>query len=427
MPIPPFEKIVTRNFDVPGYTGSLAEYVRQGGYQALPKALREYQPADLIELVKASGLRGRGGAGFPTGMKWSFVPKDPALTKYLCCNADESEPGTCKDRELIDRDPHQLLEGVTISSYAVGARAAYIYIRGEFVEGFRILSRAVEEAIAAGYVGRNILGSGYDLDIVVHRGAGAYICGEETGLIESLEGKKGQPRIKPPFPAVRGLYGCPTVVNNVETLCNIPHIVGRGPQWFAGIGAPKGTGTRVFSVSGHVNRPGNYELPLNVTLRALIEEVAGGVRDGRPLKAVIPGGSSVPVLTPAHLDIALDFDSVAAAGSMAGSGGVIVMDDTTCIVRVGLVVNRFYDHESCGQCTQCREGTAWLHKMFRRLEAGQGRPEDLDIIGDICGNMIGQTICVLSDAAAMPTESYIKHFREEFEQHIRDRRCPLPA
>ena len=363
----PFEKILTQYQDIPDYAGTIDEYIAHGGYRALAKAFREFQPADLIEAVKRSGLRGRGGAGFPCGMKWGFIPKDPSKPKYLVCNCDESEPGTFKDRMLVEEEPHQLIEGIAISSYAIGCRQAFIYCRGEFVRGARMLERALTEAYGRGYLGRGILGSGFDLDVHVHRGAGAYICGEETGLLESLEGKRGQPRPKPPFPAVSGLYRSPTVVNNVETLCNIPHIVLRVAEWYAGIGPPSSTGPRLFSVSGHVQHPGNYELPMSVTLRELIFEHAGGIRNGRRLKAVIPGGSSAPVLTEQHLDVHMDFESLAAAGSMGGSGGVIVMDEDTCMVRVGEIVSRFYHHESCGQCTQCREGTAWLHKTLRRI------------------------------------------------------------
>jgi NADH-quinone oxidoreductase subunit F len=419
------ERLLTRYQDTPGYTGTLREYMAHGGYQAIPKVLREMSPAQVLDAVKRSGLRGRGGAGFPTGMKWGFIPKDSPKPVYLVCNGDESEPGTFKDRMLMEQEPHQLLEGIVLASYAIGCRQAFIYCRGEFVEGARTLRRAIQEATGAGYLGPSIAGSGFGLDLVLHRGAGAYICGEETGLLESLEGKRGQPRPKPPFPAVSGLYRSPTVVNNVETLCNVPHILLRGPEWYSTIGPPKSTGTRLFSVSGHVVRPGNYELPMSVTLRELIFEHAGGLPRGRRLKAVIPGGSSAPVLTADHLDVAMDFDSLAAAGSMGGSGGVIVMDETTCMVRVGEIVSRFYHHESCGQCTQCREGTAWLHKVLARIERGQGRPEDLDLLLDMCDNMKGKTICVLSDAAAMPIESYLKHFRPEFERHIRERRCPF--
>jgi len=420
-----FERILTRYKEIPNYTGTIEEYLAHGGYRALPEALKTMQPADLIEAVKRSGLRGRGGAGFPCGMKWGFIPKDPSKPKYLVVNSDESEPGTFKDRMLIEEEPHQLIEGIALASYAIGCHQAFIYCRGEFVKGAQVLRRALEEAYGRGYLGRNILGSRFDLDVLVHRGAGAYICGEETGLLESLEGKRGQPRMKPPFPAISGLYRCPTVVNNVETLSNIPHIVLRGADWYAGIGPPKSSGPRLFSVSGHIARPGNYELPMSITLRELIFEQAGGMWNGRHLKAVIPGGSSAPVLTEQQLDVAMDFDSLAAAGSMGGSGGVIVMDDTTCMVRVGEIVSRFYHHESCGQCTQCREGTAWLHKVLRRIEHGQGRKEDLDLLLDMCDNMKGKTICVLSDAAAMPIESYLRHFRDEFERHVQERACPF--
>jgi NADH-quinone oxidoreductase subunit F len=420
-----FERILTRYKEIPSYTGTMQEYLAHGGYQALPKVLKELQPAELIEMVKRSGLRGRGGAGFPCGVKWGFIPKDSPKPKYLVVNSDESEPGTFKDRMLIEEEPHQLIEGIALASYAIGCHSAFIYCRGEFVKGAQVLGRALDEAYAQGYLGKNILGSGFDLEVLVHRGAGAYICGEETGLLESLEGKRGQPRMKPPFPAISGLYRCPTVVNNVETLSNIPHIVLRGADWYAAIGPPKSSGPRLFSVSGHVTRPGNYELPMSVTLRELIFEHAGGMRNGRHLKAVIPGGSSAPVLTGQHLDLSMDFDSLAAAGSMGGSGGVIVMDDTTCMVRVGEIVSRFYHHESCGQCTQCREGTAWLHKVLRRIEHGQGRKEDLDLLLDMCDNMKGKTICVLSDAAAMPIESYLRYFRDEFERHVQERACPF--
>lgn len=420
-----FEKILHRRLLDSTYDGTISVYLERGGYQAFPKVLREYRPSEVIELVKRSGVRGRGGAGFPAGVKWGFVPQDIGLPKYLLCNADEGEPGTFKDRELLERDPHQVLEGIMIASYAIGAETSYIYLRGEFLDAARILEWALHEAYAKGFLGKNILGSGFNLDIYVHRGAGAYICGEETGLIESLEGKRGEPRIRPPFPAVKGLYQCPTVVNNVETLCNIPHIILRSPEWYAGMGTPKSTGTRVFSVSGHVRYPGNYELPLNATLRELIYEHAGGMRDDRRIKAIIPGGSSAPILTADHLDVGLDFESLAAAGSMGGSGAVIVMDETTCMVKVGEVVTRFYHHESCGQCTQCREGTAWLHKILKRIEDGHGRMADLDVLKDVCRNMKGQTICVLSDSAAMPTESYMHYFREEFEAHIRQGRCPF--
>jgi NADH-quinone oxidoreductase subunit F len=418
-------EILHRNLRDSSYDGSIEAYLARGGYQAIAKVLREHRPPEIVEMVKRSGLRGRGGAGFPAGVKWGFIPQDRGVPKYILCNADEGEPGTFKDRQLLERDPHQVIEGIIISSFAIGGETSYIYLRGEFLEAATILDRALQEAYARSFLGKNILGTDFNLDVYVHRGAGAYICGEETALIESLEGKRGEPRIRPPFPAVKGLYQCPTAVNNVETLCNIPHIILRGPEWYASLGTAKSTGARVFSVSGHVRYPGNYEIPLSATLRELIFEHAGGMRDGRKIKAIIPGGTSAPVLTPEDLDVGLDFESLAAAGSMGGSGAVIVMDETTCMVRVGEVVNRFYHHESCGQCTQCREGTAWLHQILMRIEEGRGRVADLEILKDVCRNMKGQTICVLSDSAAMPTESYLRHFQEEFEAHIQQGRCPF--
>ncbi len=418
-------EILHRNLRDSSYDGSIEAYLARGGYQATAKVLREHRPPEIVEMVKRSGLRGRGGAGFPAGVKWGFIPQDRGVPKYILCNADEGEPGTFKDRQLLERDPHQVIEGIIISSFAIGGETSYIYLRGEFLEAATILDRALQEAYARSFLGKNILGTDFNLDVYVHRGAGAYICGEETALIESLEGKRGEPRIRPPFPAVKGLYQCPTAVNNVETLCNIPHIILRGPEWYASLGTAKSTGARVFSVSGHVRYPGNYEIPLSATLRELIFEHAGGMRDGRKIKAIIPGGTSAPVLTPEHLDVGLDFESLAAAGSMGGSGAVIVMDETTCMVRVGEVVNRFYHHESCGQCTQCREGTAWLHQILKRIEEGRGRVADLEILKDVCRNMKGQTICVLSDSAAMPTESYLRYFQEEFEAHIQQGRCPF--
>jgi NADH-quinone oxidoreductase subunit F len=418
-------EILHRNLRDSSYDGSIEAYLARGGYQAIAKVLREHRPPEIVEMVKRSGLRGRGGAGFPAGVKWGFIPQDRGVPKYILCNADEGEPGTFKDRQLLERDPHQVIEGIIISSFAIGGETSYIYLRGEFLEAATILDRALQEAYARSFLGKNILGTDFNLDVYVHRGAGAYICGEETALIESLEGKRGEPRIRPPFPAVKGLYQCPTAVNNVETLCNIPHIILRGPEWYASLGTAKSTGARVFSVSGHVRYPGNYEIPLSATLRELIFEHAGGMRDGRKIKAIIPGGTSAPVLTPEDLDVGLDFESLAAAGSMGGSGAVIVMDETTCMVRVGEVVNRFYHHESCGQCTQCREGTAWLHQILMRIEEGRGRVADLEILKDVCRNMKGQTICVLSDSAAMPTESYLRHFQEEFEAHIQQGGCPF--
>jgi NADH-quinone oxidoreductase subunit F len=358
-------------------------------------------------------------------MKWSFIPKDPSLLKYLCVNADESEPGTFKDRQLIDRDPHQMLEGALIACYAIGAKTAYLYVRGEFALGARTLERAVAEARAKGYIGRKIFGSDVDVEVWIHRGAGAYICGEETALLESIEGKRGLPRAKPPFPATHGLYQKPTVVNNVETLANLPYIVVRGAEWFASIGTPKSPGTRVFSVSGHVKRPGNYEVPLGIPLRELIEEHAGGIRDGHRLKAIIPGGASAAFFTPEYLDVTLDFEAVAKAGSMLGSGGVTVMDETTCMVWAAYNLMGFFHHESCGKCTPCREGSSWLHRILHRIEHGEGRSEDLPQLERLCGNIAGKTVCAFGDAEVAPVLSTLKHFRDEYEAHIRERRCPV--
>jgi NADH-quinone oxidoreductase subunit F len=417
-------KVLTRNMHVPRLQ-NVEVYESVGGYQALRKALTEYKPADVTDMVKRSGLRGRGGAGFPTGMKWGFVPKNSGSPVYLCVNADESEPGTFKDRLIIEKDPHQLIEGAIISAYALDCHKAFVFIRGEFFYGAGVLNRAVEEAYGKGYLGRNILGTGYDLDLLVHRGAGAYICGEETALLESLEGKRGHPRLKPPFPAVVGLYGCPTVINNVETLANVPHIINNGPEWYAGIGVERNTGTRLFGVSGHVRKRGVYEFPMGLPLRELIYDHCGGIRDGRALKAIVPGGSSVPVLTADQVDVRLDFDSVAKAGSMLGSAGVIVMDDSTCMVRAITRITRFYAEESCGQCTQCREGTEWMYQILKRIENGKGRKGELEVLLDICKNMLARTICPLSDAAAMPVESYIRKFYDEFDAHIREQRCTV--
>ncbi len=415
-------KILTANIHVPNLT-NIAVYESLGGYQALRKALREYTPAAVTDIVKKSGLRGRGGAGFPTGMKWGFVPKDSGRPVYLCVNGDESEPGTFKDRLIIEKDPHQLIEGTIVSAYALGCHQAFIFLRGEFFFGAGVIRKALAEAYGQGYLGKNILGSGYDLEVVLHRGAGAYICGEETALLESLEGKRGHPRLKPPFPAVVGLYGCPTVINNVETLANIPHIINNGADWFAGIGSDRNTGTRLFGVSGHVRKPGVYEFPMGITLRELIYDHCGGIRNGNKLKAVVPGGSSVPVLSAEQVDVCLDFDSVAKAGSMLGSAGVIVMDETTCMVKAVRRITRFYAEESCGQCTQCREGTEWLYQILTRIDGGRGREGELEILLDICTGMKGRTICPLSDAAAMPVESYVRKFYDEFKAHIEEQRC----
>jgi NADH-quinone oxidoreductase subunit F len=419
------EPILTRYVREPnGFT--LDFYKAHGGYEGLRKTLG-MQPNDVIEQVKAAGLRGRGGAGFPTGLKWQFVLKNTPLPKYICCNADESEPGTFKDHVLMERNPHLLFEGCLIGCWAIGAKVAYIYIRGEFYHVQRRLEAELAKAYAEGYVGRNILGTGFDCDIVIHRGAGAYEAGEETALIESLEGKRAQPRIKPPFPAVAGLYNCPTAVNNVETLCNLPGIMTNGAEWFTSLGPEKNGGPKLFCVSGHVKRPGVYEAAMRTTLRELIEDYAGGVREGHRLKAVIPGGSSVPILLPDQLDVPASFDDVAKAGSMLGSAGIIVMDETTCMVWLARNLLYFYRHESCGKCTPCREGTDWLHKILTRIENGEGEMRDIDLLVSVAGNMAGKTLCAFGDAAATPALTTVKHFREEFEAHVREGRCTLPA
>ena len=417
----------------------LDHYLDRGGYKSLAKAFA-MEPAAITAEVKASNLRGRGGAGFPTGMKWGFVPKD-AKTVYLVVNADESEPGTCKDRELLYWDPHQLLEGMIVSSWALGCHHAYIYIRGEMMREYQVLRRAVEEAYGAGYLGENIKGSsGFKLDITVHRGAGAYICGEETSLLNSLEGKRGWPRLKPPFPAVKGLFGEPTVVNNVETICNIPYIIDKGGQWFADLGVGRSGGTRIVCVSGHVEKPGVFELPMDITFRQLIYEVCGGIPGGRKLKAVIPGGSSMPPLDANELDVACEFDALmqderirvveASPGvefdmgggkqlrTMAGSGGIVVMDETTDIVALTARIMQFYHHESCGQCTPCREGTGWLFRICDRLARGQGLPGDVDLLGEIAVGIAGNTICALGDAAAWPMMGFLTKFRPDFEARL---------
>jgi len=411
------EKILTRNFHLPG-SHTLVLYRETGGYAGLEKAFA-MKPAEITEEVKKSNLRGLGGAGFPTGVKWGFLPQGHPGPVYLVINADEGEPGTFKDRYLLERDPHALIEGMIISAYAIGAHLAFVYIRGEYVQPWRIFGRAVAEAYEAGLLGKNIRGSGFDLDVIVHRGAGAYICGEETGLISSLEGKKGWPKLKPPFPAIRGAFGAPTIVNNVETICHVPHIMNRGAAWFAGLGTKSQGGTRMYSVSGHVTRPGVYELPVSATLRSLIYEHAGGIPGGRRLKAVVPGGSSAVLLTADEIDATLDVDGLKNAGTMAGSAGVIVMDETVSIPEALMVVARFYAHESCGQCTPCRESTGWIYKMARRIVEGKGRKEDLDTILDVARRGAGTTICAFFDGAVGPYISYIEKFRGEFEMLIR--------
>jgi NADH-quinone oxidoreductase subunit F len=402
----------------------ITRYIQTGGYKGLRKALT-MTPQEVIEEVKASGLRGRGGAGFPTGVKWSFVPQDTGKPTYLVANFDESEPGTYSNRELVERDPHQFLEGVIIASYAVQCHTAFIYTRGEFLFPGRVLERAIAEAHDGGFLGKDILKSGYQLDVVLHRGAGAYICGEETALLSSLEGYRGQPRLRPPFPAVEGLYASPTAINNVETLCNVPHILVNGAKWFAAIGTEKSPGTKIFSVSGKVNLPGNFEAPMGTPARVVIEEMAGGVLDGKRLKAWTPGGSSTPFLTEEHLDVGLDFESIAEAGSLLGTGALMVTDERDCMVRVCERLLQFYAHESCGKCTPCREGTWWVTRMLARVEEGFGRPEDLPLLGEIGDNILFKAFCALADGAVSPITSTLKYFRDEYEEHIRLGRCPF--
>jgi NADH-quinone oxidoreductase subunit F len=416
-------RVLTRRFEMAN-SAAMEMYLASDGYQALEKALGQMTPEAVIEEVKQSNLRGRGGAGFPTGMKWSFVPKQSEKPKYIVCNADESEPGTCKDRLLMERDPHQLIEGLVIAGKAIGSHQGYIYVRGEYRYLIEILDRAIEEAYAGGYLGRNIRGTGYDFDLATHTGAGAYECGEESALLESLEGKRGIPRIRPPFPAIVGLYGGPTVVNNVETYSSVAAILRNGGKWYSALGSPRNGGTRLFALSGHVNKPGVYELPMGFPLWKLIEDVGGGVLGGKKLKAVIPGGSSTPVLTLEAIATPLDFDSVAKAGSMLGSGAVIVIREGTCMVKVAMRLIKFYAHESCGWCTPCREGTSWLSKTFTRFHSGGGREEDIQLIEDLAKNMLGRTFCPLGDAAAMPTIAFVDKFREEFEEHLAGKPCP---
>jgi len=407
----------------------IAVYEEHGGYQAWRKVLKSMTPAEVIAEVKNAGVRGRGGAGFPAGMKWGFIPKDSPKPRYLVCNADESEPGTCKDRVLMERDPHAMLEGMAIAAYAIGCHLMFVYIRGEFGHSIDLVRKAVAEAYKKGYLGKNVLRSGFDLECVVHTGGGAYICGEETALLNSLEGEKGLARIKPPFPAISGLYGCPTIINNVETLATISHIINRGAAWYKTLGTERSTGTKIFSLSGHVKQPGNYELVLGHNLKDLIynPRYGGGILGDKKLKGVIPGGSSTPFLTGDMIDLPLDYESLAAAGSMLGSGAVIVFHEETCIVWVIANLIRFYRHESCGKCTPCRLGTAWLEPLICRIEAGQGRPGDVEKIESICENILGRTVCPLGDAAVMPIQSAIKHWRDEWQYHIDHGKCPVPT
>ncbi len=418
-----YEKVLLKNSEKPNAHG-IEAYEAAGGYQALARALHDYQPDELIELVKDSNLRGRGGAGFPTGLKWSFVPKDPGKPKYLCCNADESEPGTFKDRVLMEKDPHQMIEGMAIGAYAIGAEHAYIYIRGEYGLSIERTEAALEEAYRQGYLGEGIFGTDIKLDMSVHRGAGAYICGEETALLESIEGRRAQPKLKPPFPAVEGLYNSPTVINNVETLACLPHIVLRGVDWFRNIGPDRSPGPKLYCLSGQVRKPGLYELPMGISLRELVEDHAGGPRSGR-IKAVIPGGVSAPMIPESGLDVGMDFESLSAINTMLGSAGVIVLDETACVVRVATRITEFFNHESCGKCTPCREGLDWAVKILRRVEGGGGKHEDLDQLERLCGSIFGNSFCALGDGAAWALRATLEHFRDEYLRHIEEGRCPF--
>jgi NADH-quinone oxidoreductase subunit F len=419
------EPRLTRHWDDPSVV-AIDGYRAAGGYEALRTALG-MAPADIIEVVKASGLRGRGGAGFPTGMKWGFVPTDTGKPTYVVVNFDESEPGTCNNRELAERDPHRLLEGTAIAALAIGCRTAFIYIRGEYLWQSIVLERAIREAYEAAVLGPDALGSGTPIDVVLHRGAGAYICGEETALLNSLEGLRGQPRLRPPFPAVEGLYASPTVVNNVETLMNVPDIVARGADWFRSVGTEKSPGTKMVTISGKVERPGNYEVALGTPFREVLEDLAGGVLGGRALKAWTPGGSSTPLLTAEHADVGLDYESLAAAGSMLGTAAIMVMDETDCVVDAATRMVEFYAHESCGKCTPCREGSWWATRVLGRIEQGHGRPEDLPVMRDLGRNILFKAFCALADGTASVINSSLQHFADEYEAHVREGRCPAKA
>jgi NADH-quinone oxidoreductase subunit F len=417
-------RLLLRHADDP-QLATLEGYRRHGGYRALERAFKEMEPDEVLNELESSGLRGRGGAGFSMGKKASFLPRGD-MDKYLCCNADESEPGTFKDRELMQKNPHQLIEGIAIAALAADATRAFIFIRGEYAEAADVLDRAVADAYAAGYLGESVLGTGCRVELVVHRGAGAYICGEETALLDSLEGKRGNPRLKPPFPAIQGLYGGPTLINNVETLSNVPHIVNNGAEWYGRFGTEQSAGTKVVSVSGCVQRPGNYEIELGIPARDIIFGLAGGPAEGRRVKAWFPGGSSAPILTEEELDLPYSFESMADAGSMLGSGAIIVADDTVSIPELALRTARFYHHESCGKCTPCREGTNWTVKVLERVVAGEATPMDLDIIASVQENIIGNCLCVLGDSMAMPVGSMVKRFRDEFEAAVARAREEAP-
>jgi NADH-quinone oxidoreductase subunit F len=420
-----FEPRLTRDWGDPAVIG-IDGYAAKGGYDALAQAV-SMADADILELVKSSGLRGRGGAGFPTGMKWGFVPRDTGKPTYVVVNFDESEPGTCNNRELVERDPHRLLEGAAIAALAIGCETIFLYVRGEYLWQSLVLERAIAEAYGSGRLGADVLGSGKRIDLVLHRGAGAYICGEETALLSSLEGYRGQPRLRPPFPAVEGLFASPTVINNVETLMNVPDIVLRGAEWFRELGTEKSPGTKMVTVSGKVERPGNYEIPLGTPFRVVLEDLAGGVLSGRGLKAWTPGGSSTPMLTADHLDVGLDYESLAEAGSMLGTAAIMVMDETDCLVDCAQRMVRFYAHESCGKCTPCREGSWWATRVLERLEGGDGREEDLPIVRDLGKNLLFRAFCALADGTASVINSSLQHFPEEFEAHVRLGACPLKA
>jgi NADH-quinone oxidoreductase subunit F len=420
-----FEPRLTRYWHEPDAIG-IDGYLERGGYEGLRKALA-LAPEAITEVVKESGLRGRGGAGFPTGMKWGFVPRDTGKPTYVVVNFDESEPGTCNNRELVEREPHRLLEGTAIAALAIGCSTAFIYVRGEYLWQSIVLERAIREAYDRGFFGKGIAGSDVDLDVVLHRGAGAYICGEETALLNSLEGLRGQPRLRPPFPAVEGLYASPTVINNVETLMNVPDIVSRGSAWFRELGTEKSPGTKLVTISGKVERPGNYEVPLGTPFRVVLEDLAGGVLGGKALKAWTPGGSSTPMLTADHLDVGLDYESLAAAGSLLGTAAIMVMDESDCVIDASARMIRFYAVESCGKCTPCREGGWWATRVMDRIEGGYGRAEDIPVMQDLGKNVLFRAFCALADGAASVITSSLKHFMDEYEEHVRLGACPFRA
>ena len=424
--VPHVTNYLTEHFGDDAFA-TLEGYEQRGGYEAARTALKKMTPAEVIDLVKRAGLQGRGGAGFGTGLKWSFMPQQSDGPKYLVCNADESEPGSFKDRILLERGAHQMLEGILIAAWATGTEKTFVYVRGEYAYPAQQLMKAIEEARAKGYLGDKCFGTKFRHDVVVQRGAGAYICGEETGLLESLEGKKGQPRKKPPFPAQFGAFGRPTTVNNVETFSHVPHIIRRGAEWFRGFGTEKSPGTTVFGVSGLVQRPGLYELPLGTRLDEIVFQHAGGVPNGRQLKGVIPGGMSMPILPAGQIDVPMANEFLRERKTMLGTGGIMVMDDTCCMVRVAEIITYFFRDESCGQCTQCREGTGWLHKIVSRIERGAGEKADLDVLLDVAAKMEGQTICAFADAAAWPVQGLLRHFRSDFEEHVQQGRCPFHA